>query len=159
MDPVLVLERVHGDEPFLKHTAKESFREKFRQRVCKERNDEECQTAFNRYVDAHLARRYFAADWDKVTQYCDLNPTKCDDPVNFELALVDSHNATIRNAHAEEENRIEAERARRQAAYRAMVTETVIGVVNEVAYATHKGPKCRSYPSILTGDTLTTCSR
>ncbi len=123
----------------LKHVARDSFRERFRERACGALSDDECQARFNRFVEGQLHARYTSAAWTDIATYCDSHPTHCDDPIAYELLLVDNHNANVREALSREKLSIaEARRAER-------------------AYAEHDGPKCRSYPSVLTGTTLTLC--
>jgi len=143
----------------VEHTAKESFREKFRERVCAAQDADGCQKAFNRYVDAQLARRYFAADRDEVARTCDLGPPKCDDSIAFERLLLASHNAAVRVKHVEAEEQIEAERARRHNARNEEVAAGLVAALAAGAAVTQLAAKCKSYADVFTGRTLTTCSQ
>lgn len=71
----------------------------------------------------------------------------------------------MRDDAARAENEIEARREREQDAHvshqDAHVSHQVAvasAVLGEVAYATHDGPKCRSYPSVFAGVTNTVCT-
>jgi hypothetical protein len=142
----------------LKRATTESFRERFRTQKCAGRTEEVCETLYQRMLDASLQQRYTKADWQAAALTCDANPGHCEDPVAYELLLLDSHNKSIRDETARAENEIERERARahrRDAARAAAITGAVIG---EVAYQTHSGPKCRTYPSVFAGITNTVCS-
>lgn len=133
----------------------EDFRTKFRDRVCQAKSPEDCEGAFRKMIDAELARRYYAADWRAVATDCDLSPSKCDDPVVYEKALMVSHNMGVYRGYDVEESRIEAERR----AKHADADDRDLRVLGEVAYALYPGPKCRAYPSVFSGVSNAICFR
>lgn len=143
----------------LKHASTEDFRVKFRDSKCVGKDDAACEALYQRMIDAWLITRYPLADWRKVVLACDSDPGRCDDPVKYELLLVDSHNVRIRDDAARAENEIEAERQDAQSRHVAAQIDTTGRILGEVAYATHKGPKCRSYPSLFGGVTNTVCTQ
>ncbi|MFT3768563.1 MAG: hypothetical protein QM820_24215 [Minicystis sp.] len=87
----------------LRHYASEEFRAKFRESFCKDMSTEVCQTRYERMINARLEERYYAADHAAVTRTCDANPGRCDDPVAYEMALLDSHNGHVLQAGARAE--------------------------------------------------------
>jgi hypothetical protein len=143
---------------YMRYLTTPDFRERFRASRCEARTEEECQTLYERMLTAQLKERYFAADVEAVTQRCDLDPGKCDDPVAYEMLLLDSHNDEIgrRGVRAQ----IEVEENRRAAHARNDAENAeLVGVVAAAAIAsTYNGPRCLSYPSILTGALMTRCS-
>jgi len=143
----------------LRHTAKASFREIFREKLCKERSTDDCQATFNRYIDAQLAERYHAADWHAVKRQCDRAPLVCDDPVKLELMLVDTHNAAIRERVVVAIDAIDRTRRRQHAEHDAAAALTVAAVTLAAAHAALDRPRCRAYPDIETGETVDTCAR
>lgn len=143
----------------LKHASTEDFRVKFRNAKCVGKEDAACEALYQRMIDAWLVKRYPLADWREVGLACDGDPGRCDDPVKYELLLVDSHNLRIRDDFARAENQIEADREEAQEHHMHQQVTAVSEVVGEVAYVTHRGPKCRSYPSAFTGVTNTVCSQ
>lgn len=94
----------------MKWAAKDSFRTRFHDKVCATKSNEECQEAFDRFIDAQLGARYGSADWSLVKRVCDANPRRCDDPVAYELLLVDSQNEAVRRSRVEQEEQIEDRR-------------------------------------------------
>jgi hypothetical protein len=143
----------------LKRASTEDFRTKFRDLKCVNKDAATCEALYQRMIDAWLAQRYRFADWSAVALTCDSDPGRCDEPVQYELLLVDSHNHHVRDEAARAENEIEARRARDQARHVARQVAVASAVIGEVAYATHDGPKCRSYPSVFAGVTNTVCTR
>ena len=131
---------------------------KFRDLKCKDKDAAACEVLYQKMIDAWLGQRYRLADWGAVALACDSDPGRCDDPVRYELLLVDSHNKRVRDDAARAENEIEARRADDQRQHVAGQVEVASAVLGEVAYATHKGPKCRSYPSVFAGVTNTVCT-
>lgn len=142
----------------LKRAASEDFRTKFRDLKCVNKDAAACEVLYQKMIDAWLAQRYRHADWRSVALACDTDPGSCDDPVRYELLLVDSHNAHVRDDAARAENEIEAQREEEQRQHVARQVEVASAVIGEVAYATHDGPKCRSYPSVFAGVTNTVCT-
>jgi hypothetical protein len=142
----------------LKRASTEEFRTRFRDLECVNRDAAACEQLYQKMLDAWLAQRYRLADWGAVAMSCDSNPGSCDDPVRYELLLVDSHNRRVRDDAARAENEIEARRAEEQRAHVGHQLAVASAVLGEVAYATHDGPKCRSYPSVFAGVTSTVCT-
>lgn len=142
----------------LAYAGTEEYRARFRAAWCVSADEAECQARFQRAIDGWLARRYFAADWGSVADVCDRDPTACADPKHYELLLVESHNAAVRDRAARDEDAIEARRAREHRADAARTIAVADQVLGEVAYAAHRGPKCRSYPSVFSGVTSTICT-
>ncbi len=142
----------------LKRASTEEFRTKFRDLKCVNKDGPACEALYQKMIDAWLAQRYRFADWAAVGLTCDSEPGRCDDPVAYELLLVDSHNSRVRDEAARAENEIEARRAFEQEAHVARQVAVASAVLGEVAYATHDGPKCRSYPSVFAGATNTVCT-
>jgi len=132
----------------------DEFRENFRQAHCQGRTDEDCQGRYGRMFDATLRQRYYAADFGAVTVECDARPGSCDDPASYEMMLLDSHNTEVRQRGAE--RIVDAQERRREAQeqHKAEQWKTV----GEVAYLLDDGPKCRSYPSVISGVTNTVCT-
>ena len=143
----------------LKHASTEDFRVKFRDSKCVGKDDATCESLYQKMLDAWLVQRYRSADWREVALTCDGNPGRCDDPVAYELLLLDSHNLRIGDDFARAENEIEAKRAADQNRHVARQVTMASAIVGEVAYATHRGPKCRSYPSAFSGVTNTVCTQ
>jgi hypothetical protein len=143
----------------LKRASTEDFRVKFRESKCVGKDDAACETLYQKTIDAWLVQRYRSADWPEVALTCDGNPGRCDDPVAYELLLLDSHNLRIRDDYARAENQIEAHRAKAQREHVARQVSVASAVIGEVAYASHEGPKCRSYPSAFSGVTNTVCTQ
>ncbi len=141
----------------LKRASTEDFRVKFRATKCMVKDDAACETLYQRMIDAWLVKRYPLADWSAVGLTCDAEPGRCDDPVAYELLLVDSQNLRNRDDFAGAENRIEAEREAAQARHVNRQVAVAMRVAGEVGYALHQGPKCRSYPSAFSGVTNTIC--
>ncbi len=141
----------------LRRTSTEDFRAKFRDNRCVDKAEAACETLYQRMIDAWLVQRYRSADWGEVALTCDGNPGRCDDPVAYELLLLDSHNLHIRDDYARAENQIEAQREEAQRRHVAQQVSVASAVLGEVANAAHKGPKCRSYPSAFSGVTNTVC--
>lgn len=139
----------------MRHATTEDFRAKFRDRACAAKTTEQCEVAFQRMLDAELARRYFAADWKSVAQDCDLSPPKCDDPATYEQLLLHSHNQAVQASFDRDQARIDADRRQRHAEANARAARAV----GEVAFVLHDGPKCRSYPSAFGGATNTICTK
>ncbi|HVJ92822.1 MAG TPA: hypothetical protein VM580_23640 [Labilithrix sp.] len=139
----------------MRHAMTEDFRVKFRDHACRAKTTEQCEAALQRMIDAELARRYVAADWQAVAQECDLSPPKCDDPAVYEQLLVNSHNRAIQAKFDGDEARINAERRRRHEEANARAARTL----GEISYLLHDGPKCRSYPSAFGGVTNTICTQ
>ena len=142
----------------LKGAATEDFRVKFRDLKCVDKDTAQCELLYQRMLDATLKQRYRLADWNEVTLTCDANPGKCDDPVAYELLLVDSHNVRVRDDYAREENEIEHERRSAQSRHAAEQVAVAGAVLGTVAAVTARGPVCHSYPSAFTGVTTTVCS-
>ena len=142
---------------YTRRASTEEFRALFREKKCAGRTDEECQTLYQRAIDAWLERRYTGADWHGVALTCDANPGHCDDPVSYELLLLDSHNRAVRDATARADNEIEAGRraAHRHDVEQAVATTTAI--IGTAAYLATT-PKCRSYPSVVENVTTTICA-
>lgn len=129
----------------------EDFRTRYRDRRCPGHDDEGCQLSFQRAFDSWLGHRYPAADFKEVARTCDLYPARCQKASDFELRLLDSHNQHVRDGVIEAESQVESERQLAQEQHRQVQEEVVFGIFNEIAYATHPGPKCRSYPSLFGG--------
>jgi len=142
----------------LKRASSEDFRTKFRDLKCVNKDAAACELLYRKMIDAWLAQRYRLADWGAVAIACDSDPGRCDDPVHYEMLLVDSHNKRVRDDAARAENEIEARREDEQQRHVAGQVEVASAVLGEVAYATHPGPKCRSYPSVFAGVTNTVCT-
>lgn len=142
----------------LRRASSEDFRTKFRDLKCVGKDAPTCEQLYQKMIDAWLAQRYRLADWGAVALSCDSDPGSCDDPVRYELRLVDSHNHRVRDDAARAENEIEARREREQSAHMNRQVAVASAVIGEVAYATHDGPKCRSYPSVFAGVTNTICT-
>lgn len=142
----------------LERASTEDFRVKFRERKCVGKEDAACETLYRKMLDAWLIQRYRLADWREVGLTCDGSPGRCDDPVAYELLLLDSHNRRIRDDAARAENEIEARREEEQNRHVDEQVTTASVVVGEIGYAVHKGPKCRSYPSAFFGVTNTVCT-
>ncbi len=142
----------------LKRASSEDFRTKFRDLKCVGKDAPACEQLYQKMIDAWLAQRYRLADWGAVALSCDSDPGSCDDPVRYELRLVDSHNRRVRDDAARAESEIEARREREQDAHVSHQVAVASAVIGEVAYATHDGPKCRSYPSVFAGVTNTVCT-
>ncbi len=143
----------------LKHASTEDFRVKFRDLKCVGKDDAGCEALYRRMLDAWLIKRYPLADWRAVGLACDGDPGRCDDPVKYELLLVDSHNVRVRDDFARAENEIEAQRDEEQNRHVAAQINGTAAVLGEVAYAAHRGPKCRSYPSLFGIATNTVCTQ
>lgn len=144
----------------LKHAATEDFRTKFRDRKCVGKDEAACETLYQTMLDGWLAQRYVLADWRQVTLLCNSDPERCDDPVAYELLLVDSHNFKNRDNYAAAEKEIDHEREREQRRHGRAVAGVAIGLgVAAVAVASRRGPTCRSYPSAFSGVTTTVCTR
>ncbi|WP_394826289.1 hypothetical protein [Pendulispora albinea] len=140
--------------------AEPDFRDKFRDKFCEGRTDEQCQTLFQRLFEAELSRRYFAADVNAVVTTCDLHPTECDDPKNYERYLLQSHNQHVQERFAREESAIEEARERAQAEYQRKTWEGVrdLGralnhLADEERYQRQGGTRCKTYPDVFTGAT------
>jgi hypothetical protein len=142
----------------LKRASTEDFRARFRDKKCADKTEAACEALYQRMLDAWLVQRYRYADWREVGLVCDGNPGRCDDPVAYELLLLDSHNLRVRDDFARTENQIEAQRAAAQRRLAAQQVQVASAVLGEVAYGAHKGPKCRSYPSAFSGVTNTVCA-
>lgn len=142
----------------LKRASTEDFRVKFRDSKCVGKEDAGCEALFQKMIDSWLIKRYPLADWREVGLTCDGDPGRCDDPVQYELLLVDSHNVRIRDESARAENEIEREREHAQSQHAAAQLNTAVAVASVVAVATHRGPVCHSYPSVFEGVTHTVCS-
>ncbi len=143
----------------LKRASTEEFRTKFRDVKCVGRDAPACEQLYQKMIDAWLVQRYRLADWGAVTLSCNSDPGRCDDPVHYELLLVDSHNRRVRDDAARAETEIEERREREQDAHVTHQVKVASAVLGEVAYAVHDGPKCRSYPSVFAGVTNTVCTR
>ena len=143
----------------LKHASTEDFRMKFRDRKCVGIEDAACETLYQSMLDAWLVQRYVLADWRKVALTCNSDPGRCDDPVAYELLLVDSHNYRIRDDYAGAEKEIEAQRQEEQARHvRGQVAAVSAGLGVAAAVAgVRRAPRCRSYPSAFTGVSTTVC--
>lgn len=157
----IVYTRCRGGAPFgsncglvVRHTAEESFRDRFRDRVCADKSAEECEAAFRRMIDAELQQRYYAANWTAVAAQCAHSPPKCDDPSVYEGLLMRSHNTAIEARFDVEQGRIEEERRTAHAEEHRRTEQTV----SEVAFWLLPGRTCRSYPSALSDATNTICS-
>ena len=142
----------------LKRAATEDFRVKFRDLKCVDKDTATCETLYQRMLDATLKQRYRLADWDEVALTCDANPGKCDDPVAYELLLVDSHNVRVRDDYAREEQEIENERRHAHSRHAATQVAAAGALVGTVAAVAVRGPVCHSYPSAFTDVTMTVCS-
>lgn len=142
----------------LKRASTEEFRTRFRDLKCVAKDGPACEALYQKMLDASLVQRYRRADWAAVGLTCDREPGRCDDPVRYELLLVDSHNLHVREDAARAENEIEARRAEEQQRHVAGQVALASAIVGEVAYVTHDGPKCRSYPSVFAGVTTTVCT-
>jgi hypothetical protein len=142
----------------LKHASTEDFRAKFRDSKCVGKDDATCEVVYQRMIDAWLIARYPHADWRAVTLACDGDPGRCDDPVAYERLLLASHNTWVYGEQARAENQIDEERRAAQNAHIRAQVQGVAQVLDAAAYAAHKGPKCRSYPSAFSGVTTTICT-
>lgn len=142
----------------LRHASTEDFRVKFRDSKCVGKDEAACEAIYQRMLDAWLIKRYPLADWREVTLACDGDPGRCDDPVKYELLLVESHNVRIRDDYARAENQIEAERREAQRRHAEAQSEGISQALTAVAIATHGGPRCHSYPSAFSGVTTTVCT-
>lgn len=141
----------------LKHATTEDFRTKFRDKKCTGRTDAQCETLFQRTIDAWLVQRYGLADFEAAARVCDSDPVRCDDPVQYELLLLDSHNKRVREGAARAELEIEA--ARREAHRRdGQATAEVVGTAIDLA-ASRPAPRCRAYPTVVEGVTTVVCSK
>ncbi|CAN5923337.1 hypothetical protein BH11MYX4_BH11MYX4_65270 [soil metagenome] len=141
----------------LKRAATEDFRVRFRDLKCVGKDTAECETLYQKMLEASLQQRYRLADWREVGLTCDANPGRCDDPVAYEMLLVDSHNLRVRDDYAREENEIESARLRAQARHVAGQIAVTSAVLGTAAAVVQRGPTCRSYPSAFTGETVTVC--
>lgn len=143
----------------MRHALSEEFRNRFRDRACTNKSVEECENALRKRIDAEMARRYFAADWNGVATTCDLSPPKCDDPVVYERLLVASHNANVQKQYDDDYARIEGERAakHREATEKDFVIASAAVGVADIALT--GGRRCRSYPSAYTSAVVTVCNR
>jgi len=135
----------------------DAFRERFRAKVCGALTPDACQTAYDRMIDAELATRYPAADWQGVGRECDRRPGLCSDGVAYEKLLLSSHNARVQADYAEDEQKIDAERA---AQHRADSEAAVrdVGALIDTAAVLGGARVCHSYPSVFGGED-TVCSR
>jgi hypothetical protein len=135
----------------------EHYRTAFRDKFCANKTDEACEESYRRMVDAALAKRYWAANWNFVTRECALHPNQCDDGVAFERFLLASHNAEIQRRYADDVDQIEA---RREAELHADTQRSLaaVGDALTVVAAMRGARVCRSYPSVF-GGFMTVCSR
>ncbi|HEX7663612.1 MAG TPA: hypothetical protein VF407_03835, partial [Polyangiaceae bacterium] len=134
----------------------EDFRMKFHAKVCANKDADACNLAYRRFLDAELAHRYFAADWDAVARECDRNPGTCDEGTAYERLLLDSHNLEVRRHWSDEQAKIDEERARRHAIDDAQGMAAVNETILTAAALGNHTSVCHSYPSIFGGET-TTC--
>jgi hypothetical protein len=130
------------------------FREDFRREYCVGDDESACQALYERMFQANLRKRYYAANYDRVTLDCDARPRSCDAPSDYELRLLDSHNEEVRARGIDRELAVIDRQRESQANHKRRQWE----VVGEVAYVLHDGPKCRSYPSVFGGVTNTICT-
>ncbi|MBS2016074.1 MAG: hypothetical protein JST00_24550 [Deltaproteobacteria bacterium] len=141
----------------LKRASTEDFRVKFREKKCAGRSDAQCEALFQRMLDAWLVQRYGLADFDAAARTCDADPGRCDDPAQYELLLLDSHNKRVREGAARAELEIEA--ARRAAHQRDAQEKTaVVGAAIDLA-TSRPAPRCRAYPTVVSGVTTVVCAR
>lgn len=135
----------------MRRLADEEFRKLFRDNYCKASTAAQCQTRYERMINARLEQRYYAADQASVTRTCDANPGRCDDLVAYEMLLLDAHNARVLQEGARAELRLEHDRRRAHAADVNATIRSTEEISDEVAYHLHKGPKCRSFPNVFGG--------
>lgn len=141
----------------LKKATTEDFRRRFRDKKCAGKTDEQCEKLFQRMLDAWLVQRYGLADFDAAARACDSDPGRCDDPVGYELLLLDSHNKRVREGAARAELEIEA--ARREAHRRdAHEKAEVVGAAIDLA-TQRPAPRCRAYPTVVAGVTTVVCAK
>lgn len=141
----------------MKLVSTDHYRTAFRDKFCASKSKEACQESYQRMIDAALAKRYWAADWNGVARHCALHPNACEDGVDYEKLLLSSHNAMVQQKYAEDVDRIEAEREAAHRADTAASIATAHAVLGTVAELSGKRV-CRTYPSLLGGFT-TVCSR
>lgn len=99
----------------LKYFETDEYRQLFRDKFCKTQTPEDCQIRYQRMIDVRLETRYFGADRAAVSRTCDANPGRCDDPIAYEMLMLDSHNDHVRRDAARAELAIQRRRARRAA--------------------------------------------
>jgi hypothetical protein len=140
----------------LHYTAKTEFRTTLREKTCSGRSTEECEAISRTMIDGWLARRYRYANWDQVADYCNSSSTNCSDPEQFELQLLESHNARIGSHLQATEARIQEAR---DAALRKddAAADGVLRTVRIALDSQHRGTWCRSYPNNETGELYTYC--
>ncbi|APR79546.1 Hypothetical protein A7982_04893 [Minicystis rosea] len=141
----------------MRRLATDDFRKLFRENFCKDITAEACQTRYERMINARLEQRYYAANQEAVARTCDANPGRCEDPIAYEMLMLDSHNGRVLQEGARAELKVEHARRRAHAADVNATLAVTAAALGDVAYATHNGPKCRTYPSLL-GGTNTVCS-
>jgi hypothetical protein len=142
----------------LKRASTEAFRTRFRDLKCVGKDTETCELLYQKMLDASLQQRYRLADFREVALTCDASPGRCDDPVAYELMLLDSHNLRVRDDYARAENEIEASRRRDQHRHVATQIAAATAVVDSAALVMNGGRACRTYPSAFSGVTTTVCS-
>jgi len=140
----------------LKRASTEDFRTKFREKKCANKTDAECETLYQRMLDAWVVQRYYLADFEMAARACDANPGRCDDPTQYELLLLDSHNKKVRDGAARAEIDLEEKRReahRRDGQEKSELVGAAIGVVARAA------PRCRAYPTVVAGVTTVVCAK
>ncbi len=141
----------------LEYASTARFRTMFREKKCAGIDRDRCERLYARALDAWLTRRYFAADWSAVRLACDANPRRCEAPRVYELALLDSHDAAVLDHAARTEIAIEDRRAAEHRADVAAARQTAAAMLGDADDVVYQGPRCRSYPSLYGGPTLTEC--
>lgn len=140
----------------LKRASTEDFRAKFSEKKCAGKPDADCEKLYQRMLDAWVVQRYYLADFEMAARTCDADPGRCDDPTQYELLLLDSHNKKVRDGAARAEIELEARRReahRRDAQEKSEVVGAAIDVVARPA------PRCRAYPTVVAGVTTVVCAK
>lgn len=140
----------------LKRASTQAFRTKFREKKCASKTDAECETLYQRMLDAWVVQRYYLADFETAARACDADPGRCDDPTQYELLLLDSHNKKVRDGAARAEIELEAKRReahRRDAQEKSELVGAAVDVVARPA------PRCRAYPTVAAGVTTVVCAK
>jgi hypothetical protein len=141
----------------LHYTAKTAFRATLREKKCSGRSAADCEAISRTMIDEWLARRYRYANWDQVADYCSSSSTNCSDPEQFELQLLESHNARIGSHFQATETRIEAARTDALRKNDATAASAARSLVRAALDTEHGGTWCRSYPNNETGELYTYC--
>lgn len=133
---------------------------------------EACDRTLERVYWARVRTQYKFVDWQEVTDYCDLEPAKCDAPKGLDSAIRSSHISGAQRHNYQQAQQNEAEELARQAAqqhaqrkFREALFCPIIGMSDEAAGAECRGQRvvrCKAQMSVWGSahhsGTLTTAS-